>query len=401
MADNPNTIPEALISSATVYAQMPALVDGVQTYSYAELVEATLRAAATLHRMGVERGDRVAIWLPNSSSWVIAALGALNLGAVIVPVNTRLKPTEAEYIFKKSAACILLTSSDFLGTNYVEAANSLDLPALNHVVDIPIYDGDSAWQRTCAAVSTDEIKDVRATAMTIQPGDVAEVIFTSGTTGFPKGAMLTHGQITRAYEIYGERAGIGPGGRYLVVAPMFHSFGWKAGVIVSLLKGATIYPMAVFNANDALGTIASEKISIMGGPPTIFTSLLDLSDEAKQKMSSLDSIVLGGSMISPDLVRTLRTDIGVGTVLSAYGLTETTALVTMAHRHDDAEQIATTAGQVFPNMEMRCVDTAGHPVKSGESGEIQTRGANVMAGYFEDPDRTSETFYPRWLVSHG
>lgn len=392
MTESPKTIPEALFVTATKYGHARALVDGAQSYSYCELVEVALRASVALGQMGIRHGDRVAIWLPNSATWIVAALGALGLGAIIVPINTRLKPKEAEYILKKSAARVLLTTSDFLGTDYVQAAKALDLPALAHVTDARIDGGDCAWQEACALATADQIEEARTMALAVRPSDVAEVIFTSGTTGFPKGAMLSHGQITGAYEIYGDRAGIGPDGRYLVVAPMFHSFGWKAGVIVSLLKGATVYPMAVFNAQEALDTIESEKITIMGGPPTIFTSLLELSGDAGHDMSSLESIVLGGSMISPDLVRTLRTDMGVGIVLSAYGLTETTALVTMAHRDDDAELIATTAGQVFPNMEMRCVDDRGQVVPVGKPGEIQTRGANVMAGYFEDSERTVDSF---------
>lgn len=388
------TIPAALFASAARTPEADAVRDGAGAISYAALAELALRAGAVLRGLGVGTADRVAIWLPNGADWIVAGLGILSLGGVIVPINTRLKPGEAAYMLRKSGATVLITTSDFLGTDYVAAARGLDLPALAHVLDTEPAPGSASLGERAGAVTRQEVEAVRQIAESLSPDATAEVIFTSGTTGFPKGAMLTHGQITRAYAIYADRAGIGPGDRYLVIAPMFHSFGWKAGVIVSLLRGATIHPVAVFDADAALRIIEAEKITVMGGPPTIFTSLLDRAAETGRDLTSLRSVVLGGSMISPDLIRTLREEVGVAVVLSAYGLTETTALVTMAHATDSVQRIATSAGRVFPGMEMRCADAGGHPLPPGAAGEIQTRGANVMAGYFEDPDRTAESFTP-------
>ncbi len=390
MAQPPPTIPAALLASSEAHGDSAALVAGGRRITYAELKDRVLRAGAVLRSRGVGKGDRVAIWMPNGPEWVEAALGAACIGAVMVPVNTRLKPREADYILKKSGARLMLASRDFLGRDYAAEAEALALPALEAVM--AAGGPDAAWSAALDAVASDEAEETLRQAQAIAPEDLAEVIFTSGTTGFPKGAMLSHRQIVRAYLFYAGRAGMQAGDRYLIVAPMFHSFGFKAGVVVSILKGAAIYPVPVFDVHEALETIERERITLMGGPPTIFTSLLDLNEREGRDLSSLRSIVLGGNMISPALVRKLREQVGVDIVLTAYGLTETTALVTMTRREDGVERISTTAGQLVDGMEMRCVDRDDREVPRGEPGEIQARGANVTAGYFDDPEATAAAF---------
>lgn len=386
------TIPTAFLATCEKHGNAPALFRGDQTLTYSGLLDRVLRAAAVFRRRGVRQGDRVAIWMPNSPAWVEAALGAAFAGAALVPINTRLKPREAEYILARSGASLAVAAGDFLGTDYAGQIGDLETPELRAVIQASVEGTGGAWNQELAATSPEEASQSLDLAGTIRPDDMAEVIFTSGTTGFPKGAMLNHGQIVRAYRFYGERAGIGPEDRYLIIAPMFHSFGFKAGVITSFIHGAAIKPVAVFDAAETLATIEEDGITVMGGPPTIFTSLLDLNESARRDIGSLRSIVLGGSMISPALVRTLREDTGVDIVLSAYGLTETTALVTMARASDGVDRIATTSGQVVEGMEMRCADANGREVPRGAPGEIQARGEYIMAGYFDDPERTAESF---------
>jgi len=392
LSETETTIGAALLAAEARWPDAPAFDDGAHRLTWQALTDRAARAGAALRRLGIGKGDRFAIWLPNSLGWVEAGLGAALIGAVMVPINTRLKPPEAAYMLQKSAATVLLTTGDFLGVDYVAAARTIDAPALQTVVSAAADGGPSEWSGLLDAATDVEIAAVRAGAADIRPDDVVEVMFTSGTTGFPKGAVIRHGQIARAYSIYAERAGIGPGDPYLIVAPMFHSFGWKAGVVVSVLSGAVMRPVAVFDVEEALQIVAEEKIAVMGGPPTIFITLLELAKERGRDISSLKSIVLGGAIIPPALVRALREESGVDVVLSAYGLTETTALVTMAYPSDTIEQIATTSGPVVPGMEMRTVDAEGRETLRGEPGEILARGPHVMSGYFEDPERTVETF---------
>ncbi len=392
MTTSAPAIPSALFRTAHKHGDTLALVFKSRRDTYAELTDRVLRAASVLAKTGLKKGDRFAIWMPNSPAWVEASLGAMCLGAIVVPINTRLKPGEASYILKKSAASVAIAGADFLGTNFVASLKSLDLPDLKTILSVRFDDPASEWDGLLAAVTPDEIATARRTAESIQPDDLAEVIFTSGTTGFPKGAMITHGQITRAYQFYADRAEIRAADRSLIIAPMFHSFGFKAGVIVALLKGATMYPVPVFDVEETLKAVEEEKITVMGGPPTILISLLDANKKLGRDINSLNSIVLGGSMIPPELIRTLRGEIGVEIVLSAYGMTETTALVTMSRKEDGVERISTSAGQVVDHMEMRCVDAEDREVPTGTPGEIQARGLNIMQGYFDDPERTRESF---------
>jgi acyl-CoA synthetase (AMP-forming)/AMP-acid ligase II len=238
---------------------------------------------------------------------------------------------------------------------------------------------------------------VEASGRAARADDIAEIMFTSGTTGFPKGAMLRHGQIVRAYSLWAEKLGMRAGDRYLIIAPMFHSFGYKAGVLASLAAAAAMYPLQTFEAPRVLAIIETHRISIMGGPPTIFLSLLAENQTAKRDMSSLRALGTGGAMVPASMIRALQ-KIGVQVTLNAYGLTESTALVTVTEPDDDPERIAATSGRVIPGVEMRCVKLDGSIAAPGEPGEIQARGYNVMAGYFDDADATAQTITPDgWL----
>ena len=392
MTTSAMAIPSALFRTAQQHGDRLALVFKSRRDTYAQLTDRVLRAASALARTGLVKGDRLAIWMPNSPAWIEASLGAMCLGVIVVPINTRLKPAEAAYILRKSGARVAIAATDFLGTDFVASLQSLDLPALETVIGVRLEDQACAWEQSLAATSPEQISKAREIAENISPDDLAEVIFTSGTTGFPKGAMITQGQIVRAYQFYADRADIKPGDRYLIIAPMFHSFGFKAGVIVSILNGAVLYPVPTFDVDATLKTVEEEKITVMGGPPTIFTSLLEANKKAGRDIRSLNSIVLGGSMIPPELIRALRDTVGVETVLSAYGMTETTALVTMSRKEDGVEKISTSAGQLVDNMDMRCVDADGREVARGTAGEIEARGLNIMKGYFDDPERTAESF---------
>lgn len=399
MNDLDLSIPNVLIAAAAAHGAAPAVVGPDYLVSYRELQERVLRAGAALRAQGVEKGDRIAIWLPNSLEWVEVALGAAFIGAVMVPVSTRLKGDEAAYILRKAGVRLLVAAGEFLGTDYGGLLEEQNLPELRSRLRVgTAREGWADWQAAMADVLESAMAETLASGREVRGDDLAEVIFTSGTTGFPKGAMLKQAQIVRAYDFYASRAGIGAGDRYLIVAPMFHSFGFKAGVIASILKGATMYPVAVFDAAAALRTIEAERITVMGGPPTLFSSLLELNATMRHDISSLRSIVTGASMVSPELIRALQQDIGVEIVVNAYGLTEATALVTMTRPDDEIERIATTAGSAIDGIELRCVAQNGEPVPAGEAGEIQVRGYNLMAGYYEDAAETAKTFEPGgWL----
>lgn len=382
------SIPRLVRSAAERHGGREAVVEGRTRVSYGELGERVERAAAACIAAGVEPGDRVAVWAPNTLEWIVAALGAVSAGAVLVPLNTRFKGTEAAYVLARSRAKLLFVTGTFLGTSYVASLRraEVELPHLEQVVVL----GDSApedyrtWKDFLAGGDAVPVSRVRARADSVEPSAPSDIVFTSGTTGAPKGAVITHAQTLRCYAIWAELAGLREGDRYLIVNPFFHTFGYKAGIIACLMRGATMVPQPVFNVDTVLANIASERISVLPGPPTLHQSLLDHPAREAHDLSALRLVVTGAAVVPLRLVERLRGELRVGTVLTAYGLSEASGIVTMCRRGDDPATIAATSGRAIPGTEVRV------RAEPGEPGEILVRGYNVMQGYFEDPVATAE-----------
>ena len=364
------TIPALLREAGDTYGAAEAVVDGDRRVSFAQLAEMVDCAAAGCCARGVQPGDRVAIWGPNSLEWIVAALGAVSAGAALVPLNTRFKGDEAGYILEKSRAIFTFVAPPFLGNDY---AAMLDDRFERVVLD------EGVWAHEPVDLPT------------VSPDDIGDVIFTSGTTGRPKGVMTTHAQTVRVFATWSDVVGLRAGDRYLVVNPFFHTFGYKAGIIACLLRGATIVPQPVFDVPTTLELIRKERISVVPGPPTLYQSILDLPDRTSYDVSSLRLAVTGAAVVPVVLVERMRSELAFDTVLTAYGLTEATGTVTMCRQDDDPVTIATTSGRAIPDTEVRVVDKDNVPVATGEPGEVVVRGYNVMRGYFEDAEATAQT----------
>ncbi|MFD7610434.1 FadD3 family acyl-CoA ligase [Streptomyces sp. NPDC059828] len=382
------SVPRLVRGAAERYGEREAVADGRTRVSYTELGERVERAAAGCIAAGVEPGDRVAIWAPNTLDWIVSALGAVSAGAVLVPLNTRFKGTEAAYILERTRAKLLFITGTFLGTSYVASLRRADVP-LPHLEQVVVL-ADSApedyrtWKDFLAAGDGVPARTVRARADAVAPSSPSDIVFTSGTTGRPKGAVITHAQTLRCYGIWSELAGLCEGDRYLIVNPFFHTFGYKAGIIACLIRGATMVPQPVFNVDTVLANIAAERISVLPGPPTLHQSLLDHPARDTHDLSALRLVVTGAAVVPLQLVERLRTELRIATVLTAYGLSEASGIVTMCRRGDTPETIATTSGRAIPDTELRVL-SAG----PGEPGEILVRGHHVMTGYFEDPEATA------------
>ena len=226
----------------------------------------------------------------------------------------------------------------------------------------------------------------------IRPEDVCDVIFTSGTTGHPKGVMLRHQTSLRTYrDYYNEGWQLGPGDRAVVVPPFFHCFGYKAGWLLSLMVGAASVPVAVFDPGATLRLIEELAITHIGGAPSMFWALLDHPDRPECDLSSLRSAIASAAYVPVELVERMRAELGVGNVMSGYGLTEAHALASVSHRGDPADIVAEWSGQILRDTEYRLVDDTGQDVPLGDRGELLLRGFNLMTGYFEDPEATSAT----------
>ena len=368
-----------------------AVVSGARRLTFGDLSSTVDAAARALLASGIERGDRVAVWAPNSPEWIIAALAVTTAGGVLVPVNTRFKGAEAAYVLARSNARALFTVRGFLDTDYPELLRNagVPLPSLAHTI---VLSGDAhdavAWDDFLErghAVGAG-LLDARVAA--IGPDDPSDVVFTSGTTGSPKGVVMTHGQTLRAYLDWCDWADLRPGDRYLIVNPFFHIFGYKAGCLASLMRGATIFPVAVFDPGVVLDLVERERITILPGPPTIYQSLLEHPDRATRDISSLRLAVTGAADIPVELIRRVREELPFERILTGYGLTEA-GTVTGSKPGDDFEHVATTVGVPWPGFDVRTVDQAGADAGPGEPGEVIVRGETVMRGYLDDPDATA------------
>jgi acyl-CoA synthetase (AMP-forming)/AMP-acid ligase II len=384
------TIPHVLDRAATAFGGREGLVDGDVRLTFGELRDEAHRAARAIARAGIAKGDRVAIWAPNIAEWVVAALGASCAGAALVPLNTRFKGPEAAYVLKKSGARMLFTVNGFLGNDYVSMLRGCDegqaLPALERVV---VLRGDEV-EGTETFTSFVETATGAETLPEVAPEDVSDLIFTSGTTGRPKGVVTTHHQTVKVFETWSEIVGLCEGDRYLIVNPFFHTFGYKAGFVACLIRGATIVPEAVFDVDAVLRKVAAERISMLPGPPTLYQSILNHPEREKYDLSTLRLAVTGAAPVPVELIRRMREELTFETILTAYGLTEATGTVTMCRQGDPPEVISNSSGRAIPDVEVRIVDDAGADVPAGEPGEIVVRGYNVMQGYFEDPDATAQ-----------
>jgi len=385
------TLPRLLRAAAERFGAAPAVEDGDTTLSFAELAGAGHRAARALIALGMQPGERVALWAPNRWEWIVTALGTQLAGGAIVTLNTRYKGPEAAYPIARCRTRFAFTVGEFLGFRYAEALRGEDLPSLEHVV---LFDGE-AEGATGFADFLARAEDVgeataHARAEAVAPDDVADVIFTSGTTGRPKGVLASHAQNLKTFAAWSEVVGLREGDRYLIVNPFFHTFGYKAGWLACLMRGATALPVASFDVDTVLRRIAEQRISVLPGTPTLFQSLLAHPELAHHDVSSLRMCSTGGAAVPVELVRRMRDELGFETVVTAYGLTESTGVVTVCHPGDDPETVATTCGRAIPEVEVRCVGPDGEERPRGQPGEVVVRGYNVMQGYFEEPEATAE-----------
>ncbi len=381
-----------------------ALVDdeGSVRRSFADLGALLVRATRAAIAAGLEPGDRASVWAPNMHEWITAALGVLGAGGVLVPLNTRFKGAEAAFVLGKARARLLFTVTGFLGTDYVAMLRDagVDLTSLERTVvlrgDAPA--GAGSFEDYLAAGDAVPEADARARIDAIRGDDLSDIIFTSGTTGRPKGAMVTHGQSLRVYDAWTDVVGLREGDRYLIANPFFHTFGYKAGWMSCVLRGATIVPFQVFDVPKVLEMVARERITVLPGPPTLLQGLLDEPDRGRFDLSSLRLTVTGAAAVPVKLVERLRDEMTFETIITGYGLTETTGTAAMCRHDDDPDTIANWSGRAIPDTELRVVDDDGQPVPTGQPGEVVVRGYHVMRGYFEEPEETAATIDPDgWL----
>ncbi|NKY60493.1 AMP-binding protein [Nocardia flavorosea] len=389
-------IPNALRQTAASYPDGTALVGEDGRRTFAELDDEMLLAVRAVQALGVRPGDRVAIWAPNCGRWILAALGALGAGAVLVPMNTRFKGEEAAYILRKSGARLLFVADDFLGNDYLEMLRRADpdsavlRPRATVLLTGTAGDGRIGWGEFLAGGAALPVEQAVAAIDAIGPDSVSDIMFTSGTTGHPKGVVLTHGQSLRSHGYYSKLMGFRRADRYLIIPPFFHCFGYKAGWMACLVHGVTILPQATLDVDEVMRRIEQERVSILYGPPTVFQAILDSPRRPEFDLSSIRNVMASSTVVAPELASRIRDELRPEGIWSGYGLTEASALVTTSVPSDSLDHIVHTVGRPAWEVEVRLVDGDGADVAPGEPGELWVRGYNVTSGYWEDPERTSE-----------
>jgi len=387
------TIQDVTAAAAADHAGLPAVVDGDTVLDFAGLLEAARTFGAGLVARGLRPGERVAVWAPNSARWIVAMLGLYQAGGVLVPINTRFKGAEAADILVRSGASALVTVTDFLGTDHLASLGEagFDTAALRTVVVAggPVPPGALAWDDLLASAGPTTRAEAARRAEAVAPDDDSDILFTSGTTGRAKGVVQTHSRTLTVATDWAEMTGLTAGDRYLMVNPYFHMFGLKAGILPSMLVGATMYPEPVFEAGSVLERVERERITVLPGAPTVYQALLEHPDRARRDLSSLRVAVTGAADIPVELIRRVQEELPFEVLLTGYGLTEAgTASATVIG--DDAHTVATTVGRARPSFEIRIVDGSGADVDPGGTGEVLVRGASVMSRYLDDPEATAE-----------
>jgi len=386
------TIPRLVLGAADRFGSASALEDGDARFSFEELARAGLAVGKSFVAAGIGPGDRVGIWAPNIHEWILAAIGCQCAGGVVVTMNTRMKGTEAAYTLRKSGARLLLTMSRFLGVDYAGQLEGQELPELERTVTFRgATDRTTNWNDFLADGAAVDDDSIRERALAVAPDDLSDFLFTSGTTGHPKAVMSSHGQSIEAFEVWSEVVGLREGDRYLIINPFFHSFGYKAGWLACLIRGATILPQLTFDVPDVLRRVSEDRVSVLPGPPTIFQSLIAHPDREDYDLSNLRLAVTGAAPTPVELIRQMRDVLGFDSIVRGYGLTECTGIVSMCRYDDPPEVLASSDGRPIPGTEVKLVDSDGEEVPTGEPGEVWVRGYNVMQGYFDDEEETRQT----------
>jgi acyl-CoA synthetase (AMP-forming)/AMP-acid ligase II len=395
------TIPGVLRSAADQFPDVEAVVEGSRRPTFSEVAESVECLERSLMASGVEVGDRIAVWAPNSLDWILISFAVYGVGAVLVPINTRFKGEEAGEVLRTAEVGVLFTVTDFLETDYVQLLEGVEgLGGLREIVvmsgDVP--EGTTSWSdfETREADIAPEL--ARSREARVGEADTSDIIFTSGTTGRPKGAVLRHGASVETYVQWSSGVGIREGDRMLVVYPFFHTAGLKSGVLAGFIRGATLIPHPVFDVESVVQRVAEERISVLPGPPSIFQSLLSHPEFQSFDLDTVRLSVTGAAVVPVELIARMRDQLGLDSVITAYGLTETHGTATICEQSDSIETIATTVGHPLDGLALRVVDDEGGDVPSGDQGEVLVRGFNIMTEYFRAPEATAAAIDPEgWL----
>jgi acyl-CoA synthetase (AMP-forming)/AMP-acid ligase II len=401
LAADHRSIAHLLRDRAVDYANRIAVREGDRETSFHDLHEQARCMARALIAAGIEPGDFVVCWAPNVTRWVVAAHAAWMAGAVLMPLSTRLKAREVGPLLEATGAKLLITVGECAGTRLIEIIKAAygegdgrpfdRLPAVRCILrldqDRSAAPGEVGFVDFLASSEAVSDADLDAVIAGINGEMLAEVMFTSGSTGAPKGVQLNHDQLMRAYRDWADVAALRAGDVYLVIPPFSHGFGLNAGILASAERGMTMVLMDIFDPARALDLILRHGITVASGPPNLYLSLLDQRARTGAEVTTLRVCFIGAASVPMELLRRVRAELGVSRAINAYGLIEG-CVVSMTRADDPEDVISTTTGRPMDGVEIRIVDDENQPVSQGQTGEIVMRGYNVMQGYWREPALT-------------
>ena len=389
------------------YAFKYTTLDYTRTYS--EFRRDVDKVAAALISLGVKPGYHVAIWATNIPQWFLTFWATVKIGAVLVTVNTAYKLHEAEYLLRQSDTHTLVMIDSCKDSNYKEIMETLcpelrdlapgkplhsaKLPFLKNIVTVGFkMDGCLDWDGMMSRADSVPAAEVRRRAAEVRPDDVCNMQYTSGTTGFPKGVMLTHRNIVNNGKIIGDRMDLSTADRMMVQVPMFHCFGMVLTMTSIMTHGGTLCPMPYFSPKSSLACITDEHITCFNGVPTMFIAMFAHEDFKKTDFSHVRTGIMAGANCPPELMRRAAADMNMTEIVSVYGQTESSPGCTMGEVGEDIDHRVETVGSAFPGVECKIIDPeTGEDLPDGENGEFVARGYNIMKGYYKRPHATAST----------
>jgi fatty-acyl-CoA synthase len=371
--------------------------------SFRELLDQTTRLACGFHSLGVGPGDRVTVWAENVPEWIPLQLALARLGAILVTANTALKPPEIEYLLKQSESSVVCYGQGPETLPYADSMAQIRhrLPDLLHEISLVTTPSDPAMGLAEFLERGMRVDPgaVRATEQKLQPDEVINMQYTSGTTGFPKGVMLSHRNLVNNAWGVGESMSFRPGEKLALTVPLFHCFGCVIGTLGAYVSAVTICAIDQFDPDAALELIEGERCNIIYGVPTHYRLMVEAQTRRRRNVETMRTGIMGGAPCPEELVRQIVTDLHVPEMVAAYGLTECSPGVSVNDPQDSIARRAGTVGKPFDTIEVRLVDPGtGSEVATGEKGEVQVRGHCVMKGYYKNPKATAEVLLPGgWL----
>ncbi len=388
------------------------------TRTYEQFRKDVDECAAALISLGVKAGDHVAVWATNVPEWFITFWATTKIGAVLVTVNTAYKIHEIEYLLKQSDTHTLVMIEYCKDINYKEIIEELcpelktlkpgsplyskNLPFLRNVVTVGFsMDGCLTYEEMLGRSSLVPREEVRRRASLVKPDDVCNMQYTSGTTGFPKGVMLTHRNIVNNGKTIGDRMDLSTADRMMIQVPMFHCFGMVLSMTSIMTHGGTLCPIPYFSPKSSLACVNDEKITCFNGVPTMFIAMFNHPDFAKTDFSYMRTGIMAGANCPADLMRRASVELNMREIISVYGQTEASPGCTMGEVNEDLDHRVETVGSAFPGVECKIIDPeTGDELPDGESGEFVARGFNIMKGYYKMPEATAQAIdKDGWLHS--